>query len=153
MTLLINGDFEQGLAIGEDRHKVIVIKEGATNGPSLIQQPNMHNPLGWTPWFLHDPGTWDQPEGHPIAEPLRVQSGTWAYHLFAFCRKMRAGILQQVEITTPGYVILQGYAHAWSNQDGHENSDNPFWSEGPGLGPGYRIAPDPDQGVPPVWWT
>jgi len=86
---------------------------------------------GWTTWFRHDPGTWDQPEVRDAwknVDPHRVHSGEKGMLLFTFFRKHDAGFLQQVQVTPGARLRLVVWAHAWSNHtlDGYEWS----WHKG-----------------------
>jgi hypothetical protein len=134
MELLTNPGFERGLDL-EHTHDVLVIHPDGSL--EYRQVNNIDNPKGWTVWFRHEPDKWDQPEGHLTPEVLRIKEGGWGYHLFSFFRKMDAGLFQRIHLDQPAKLTFNAWAHAWSNAEGHEHSDDACWSEGPGYGPGF----------------
>ncbi len=146
--LLHNRSFEYGLATGDEKHKVVVFN--ADGELEFRKVYNITNPEHWRVGFRHIPDEWDQPEADRIAasiEPIRVHHGTHAYHPRIFFRKMDIWLYQQVLIERRATVRLSAWAHAWSNAEGHEHTDNGLWSEGPGFGPGFCFngqAPNTD---------
>ena len=56
-NLLRNGDFEADWG-EEQSHRCLVLPSG-----EFRDVGNIHVPPGWTFWFYHEPGKWDQPEG------------------------------------------------------------------------------------------
>lgn len=96
---------------------------------------NIFVPEGWTFWFNHDPGVFDQPEGrdaHKSHDPVRVHNGNKAYMYFTFYRKHDAGLYQKVNIEPGTTVKFSAHAHAWSNWHDGPHPDDPRWSEGAG---------------------
>jgi hypothetical protein len=121
-NLLENGDFEADW--GEKKcHWCLVAPVDAAPYDKKIG--NIFTPPGWTTWFRHQPGTWDQPEVRDAwrqADRRRVHSGQKGMLLFTFFRRHDAGFMQQVEVTPGSKVQLTAWAHAWSNTeiDDHE---------------------------------
>ena len=138
-NLLKNGGFEADWEDEESHYCFIIPKSGP---PYVTEIGNIHTPPGWTTWFCHDPGTFDQPEVRDARKNLdasRVREGEKAILFFTFGRKHRGGFLQRIEGVTPGNTYrLTAYAHAWSN---HKDKSLPLvfphphdakWSEGAG---------------------
>jgi hypothetical protein len=116
-NLLKNGDFEADWS-NEKSHRCLVFREGA--GLQEKDVGNIFTPPGWTTWFRHDPGTWDQPEVRDAWEahdPNRVHSGQKGMLLFTFFRRHDAGFLQRVPVTPGTRLRLTAWAHAWSNHN------------------------------------
>lgn len=115
-NLLRNGDFETDWS-EEKSHRCLVLP--IDGKPYETDIGNIFTPSGdWTTWFVHDPGTWDQPEvrdAHQKHDPHRVHSGKKATLLFTFWRKHHAGFYQPVQVTPGAKLSLSVYAHAWSN--------------------------------------
>lgn len=140
--LLSNGGFEADW--GEERsHRCLVFPEGGQ--PVEREIGNIFVPPGWTFWFRHEPGTWDQPEGrdaHREHDPRRVRVGEKAYMYFTFFRRHDAGLYQQVEVEAGTKLRLSAYAHAWSNTsvEGHEAClEDGRCSCGVGRGPAFLL--------------
>jgi hypothetical protein len=142
-NLVENGGFEADW--GEERSHWVKIFP-VDGDPYLTELGEFHTPPGWLSWFLHDPGTWDQPEVGDIRKihvPYRVHRGEKAARLFTFFRKHDAGFMQQVDVVPGTPLTLTAYAHAWSNHpiEGHEDcGDNPRCSVGVGVG-GHFLLP------------
>lgn len=116
-NLLKNGSFEADWDDGKS-HRCHVFPAGGYAHFTNIG--NVFVPPGWTFWYLHDPGTWDQPEGrdaHKSSDPARVHSGEKAFMYFASFRKHYAGLYQQVAVTPGTRLRLTAWAHAWSNHN------------------------------------
>jgi hypothetical protein len=148
--LLVNGGFEADWG-EEESHRVKILP--VDGEPYITELGEFHTPPGWLAWFLHDPGTWDQPEVGDIWQkdfPYRVHNGEKAARLFTFGRKHDAGLMQEVAVEPGTLLTLTAYAHAWSNHDdieGHEDCANdPRCSTGVGWG-GHFLLP---EDVPPL---
>ena len=120
MTVL----FREGFESGEWTHAVKVFP--VEGDPHEKEIGNIFTPKSWLAWFLHDEGTWDQPEAHNTWEhvdPRRIHSGIGAYQLFSFWRHHDAGLMRQVQVEPGTNLRLTAYAHAWSNAslEGHED--------------------------------
>ncbi len=138
-NLLNNGDFEADWGT-EQSHHCLVFPEGAAPYSKDIE--NIFTPPGWTVWFHHKPGTWDQPEVRDAwrhADPHRVHSGQKGIMLFTFFRGHDAGFLQQVRVVPGTRLRLTAWAHAWSNHNvpGYTYYGNARCSVGVGCGPVY----------------
>ena len=136
---LKNGGFEADWG-EEGSHRCLVFPEAGE--PREIDVGNIFTPSGWTTWFHHDPGTWDQPEvrdAWATHDPKRVHSGQKAILLFTFFRKHDAGFLQQVAVTPGAKLRLTAWAHAWSNHKDGPHPDDGRWSEGPGYDAGFLL--------------
>ena len=74
-NLLRNGGFEADWS-NESSHRCLIFP--ADGEPYESERGNIFTPPGWTTWFRHDPGTWDQPEVRDAwasSSPERVHSG------------------------------------------------------------------------------
>jgi len=130
-NLLKNGGFEADWGDGKS-HAVLVFPGG-----TLKQVENIFTPPGWTTWFRHKPGTWDQPEVRDAwksGDARRVHGGEKGMLLFTFYRKHDAGYLQQVDVEPGSQLCLTAWAHAWSNWQDGPHPDDGRWSEGKGVG-------------------
>jgi len=136
MNLLTNPGFEQDWG-DEESHDVFTIQPGGNATKGLIG--NIFTPPGWTTWFYHDPGNYDQPEVRDTREPDRVYSGEKAMLLFSFFRKHMGGFLQKVQVEPGKTYRSNAVAHAWSNWHDGPHPDDPKWSEGPGYEHGYLL--------------
>ncbi len=134
-----NGGFETSWGDG-GTHRCLVLPVGSSSYYTDIE--NIFVLPAWTFWFVHEPDTWDQPEGRPVAFPERVHSGEWGYSWFTFYRKHDAGLFQQVDVLTGTHLRLTAWAHAWSNAHGGLHPDDPYWSEGPGYDCGFKLEGD-----------
>jgi hypothetical protein len=140
-NLLRNGGFEADW--GEERsHQVLVFRQPGRAGSAEVRD-NIFTPPGWTTWFRHEPGTWDQPEVRDAwisGDSSRVHSGQKGVLLFTFFRRHDAGFLQQVDVVPGSRLRLTAWAHAWSNHGDpalpgrFPHSDDPRWSEGEHVG-------------------
>jgi len=115
--------FHEGFESGEWSHDVKVFPVGGD--PFRTEVGNIFTPKNWLAWFLHDPGTYDQPEGRNVWEqndPRRIHSGIGAYLLFSFWRHHDTGLMRQVQVEPGTRLRLTAYAHSWSNTSlpGHE---------------------------------
>jgi len=132
-NLLRNPGFE--VPWGEQRsHKVAILRPG--EDAEIAVRGSVFTPPYWLTWFVHVPGTWDQPEvreAHLSGDPRRVCSGERAMALFSFHRRHDAGFLQFIA-TQPGQRIrATAWAHAWSNHTmASGRPDDPRWSDGAG---------------------
>ncbi len=133
VSLVLSEGFESPLSAYT--HRCVALHGGEAQ-PLEIE--NIFVPPAWTFWFVHQPDTWDQPEGRPVAFPERVHSGEWGYSWFTFYRKHDAGLFQQVTVLPGAHVRLTGWAHAWSS-----TRDDGQWSEGPGYDCGFKLEGDP----------
>ena len=114
-NLLKNGGFEADWGEGKS-HRCLIFPAGKE--PHESDVGNIFTPPGWTTWFRHDPGTWDQPEVRDAwknIDPRRVHSGAKGMLLFTFFRKHDAGFFQQVRVAQGTRLRLSAWAHAWSN--------------------------------------
>ena len=136
MNLLENPGFEADWGEEESHEVIVALPDGAVE---TRQIGNIFSPPGWTTWFYHDPGNYDQPEVRDTREPNRVYSGNKAILLFTFFRRHLAGFLQQVEVTPGKTYRASALAHAWSNWQDGPHEDDPAWSEGPGYDAGYLL--------------
>jgi len=128
MVSLKNGGFEADWSEGAS-HRCLVFPGGKER-----EAGSVFTPPGWTTWFLHEPGTWDQPEVrdvHVLSDARRVRSGEKAMLFFTFFRNHDGGFLQQVEVEPGTRLALSAWAHAWSNTN-FEHEDQGDWSEGAG---------------------
>lgn len=121
-NLLKNGGFEEDWGLAKS-HQCWIFPVGAA--PYKAEVGNVFTPAGWTTWFRHKPGEWDQPEvrdAWKAVDPNRVHSGEKGILLFTFFRKHDAGFLQQVSVAPGTRLRLTAWAHAWSNQplEGYE---------------------------------
>lgn len=100
----------------------------------------IRTPPGWLTWFKqglpvdHDPSNligWGQPEVGEArhTDPDRMHSGEQGIKLFTMWRVHDAGFIQQIVVTPTQEIRLDGWAHAWSNND-----DDPACSEGGSVG-------------------
>jgi len=117
-----NGDFEADWG-DEENHSVLVVP--VSGDPYIAQIGNIFTPPGWVTWFIHAPGSWDQPEvrdAHRSVDPSRVHSGDKAILLFTFSRRHDGGFYQTVDVIPGTRLRLTAWAHAWSNTglDGYE---------------------------------
>jgi hypothetical protein len=133
-NLLANAGFEADWE-EERSHRCLVF---APDGTFVEEREigNIFTPPSWITWFLHQAGTWDQPEvrdAHRQHDSRRVHSGNKAILLFTYERKHWAGFLQQVAVTPGDLLQFTAWAQAWSNH-GHTNvsphPNDPRWSEG-----------------------
>ena len=137
-NLLQNGNFDLDWGV-EKSHRCLIIP--FDDKPYLRPIDNIFTPPGWTTWFIHEPGKWDQPEvrdAWAYADPRRVRAGPKATLLFTFWRRHWAGFYQQVQVTPDTQLFLSAYAHAWSNTNipGHGScTDKPRCSAGVGSQP------------------
>lgn len=134
MSGLRDGGFENWAT---PNHKALAILPNGTTEWREVE--NITLPVDWNAWFMHEPGTWDQPECKRMLVSegygLRVRSGAAAVCLFTCWRNHLAGYMQQVAATVGQRYLLTACAHAWSNglapeQGGHPNDGN--WSDGAG---------------------
>ncbi len=144
-NLLRNGGFEADW--GEDKsHLCLVFPEG--DEPYETDVGNIFTPPGWTTWFRHKPGTWDQPEVRDAwkhVDPQRVHGGEKGILLFTFFRKHDAGFLQRFEAVPGSRIQVTAWAHAWSNHtlDGFRWSwHNGRVSSGVGEGAAFILEGD-----------
>jgi hypothetical protein len=133
---LKNGGFEADWADEKSHRCMVFPKEGV---PYEKNVGNIFVPPGWTFWFYHDPGRYDQPEGRDSWKekaPERVRGGEKAYMWFTFNRSHDAGLFQQVSVGVGARVRFTAWMHAWSNglseADGGKPS-NGLWSDGAGF--------------------
>lgn len=132
-NLLVNGDFE---AEWSGDHTAIAVLDDHSQEQREIG--NIFTPPGWTVWFRHQPGTWDQPEAgdaHASRDPRRVESGDKAFKLFTFYRRHDAGLLQRVSVEPGQKLQFSAWGHAWSNHLGEDQGghpSDPYWSDGVG---------------------
>jgi hypothetical protein len=135
-SVLKNGGFAADWSDEESHRCVIFPKEGV---PFEKNVGNIFVPPGWTFWFYHDPGTYDQPEGRDTWKqnaPERVKSGEKAYMWFTFNRSHDAGLFQQVDVGAGARVRFTAWMHAWSNGLSKEDGGKPSngrWSDGVGF--------------------
>lgn len=149
-NLLRNSDFEMDWGVDRSHRCLVFPVDGE---PYEADIGNIFTPSGgWTTWFRHDPGTWDQPEVRDAwkhADPRRVHSGQKGMLLFTFYRKHDAGFLQQVRTHPGSRLRLTAWAHAWSNWHDGPHPDDPRWSEGPGYDAGFLVeGKEPPAGSP-----
>ncbi len=144
---LINGGFEANWDEAPSHDVIIVDTDGTTTEDT---RDNILTPPGWVTWFrqglahVEDNGDktyWGQPEAYAVrhTNPDRMHSGTQGQMLYTVWRIHDAGFLQQIEVITGQQVRLNGWGHAWSNNEGAPpaplpNPDNPYWSEGSHVG-------------------
>jgi hypothetical protein len=134
--VLRNGGFEADWS-EETSHRCLIFPKGGTSHEKDVG--NIFVPPGWTFWFYHDPGTYDQPEGRDSWRknaPERVRSGEKAYMWFTFNRSHDAGLFQQVHVGVGARVRFTAWMHAWSNGLSKEDGGHPsngHWSEGAGF--------------------
>lgn len=128
----------------EESHWCVVWK---SDGPHYSQIGNIFTPPGgWLTWFIHEPGTWDQPEvkdAHKAEDAWRVHLGEQAIHSFNFYTNGHGGFLQQVGVVPGKLYRLTAYGHAWSNSKikGHEEAHNDGrWSVGFDKGEAVRVV-------------
>jgi len=119
MAVIFSEEFESG----QWTHDVKIFPIGEP--PYETQVGNIFTPKGWLAWFLHDPGTWDQPEGRSCwtqNDPRRIHGGTGAYLLFWFWRHGDGGLMRQAQVEPGTKLHFTAWAHAWSNTSlpGHE---------------------------------
>jgi len=98
-------------------HKCLVITADGTEERTV---DNIFNQVGWTTWFRHLPGTWDQPEGGDIwasQYPERVLRSEKAERLFWFWRKGDGGLLKSISVLPGQRLTFEANAHAWSSSD------------------------------------
>ena len=126
-NLLKNGNFEADWG-EENSHRCQVTTE---TGTEIREIGNIFTPPGWLTWFLHMPGTWDQPEIKDSWLEYRRRSGEKAILFFTFYRRHNGGFLQQVDVTPGATLRLTAWAHAWSNHT-FDHEDDGHWSEGAG---------------------
>jgi hypothetical protein len=144
-NLLKNGGFEADWG-DEKCHWCLVAPVDAAPYDKKIG--NIFTPPGWTTWFRHQPGVWDQPEVRDAwkqTDSRRVHSGQKAMLLFTFFRSHDAGFMQQVEVVPGSLVRLSAWAHAWSNTkiDEHEDCyENSRRSCGVGEGAAFALEDD-----------
>lgn len=136
LNLLQNPSFEKPWQPANG-HRCLTIP--ASSQPYFRDVDNIFVPPDWIFWFRHEPGTWDQPEGSPLQESLRVYNGNWAYGYFAFFRKMDGGFYQQIQVSVGTCLRLAAHAHAWSNSHDGLHPDDPYWSEGAGYSAGFKL--------------
>ena len=139
VTGLINGNFEADWE-EQSSHKCHVFPVGGD--PYITDIGESHTPPHWVTWFVHQPGTWDQPEATDAwksADERRVLYGNKAVKFFTFGRKHWGGIYQQAAVAPGEELEFSAYCHAWSNH--YEKDDPNFphphdgrWSEGVGYG-------------------
>ena len=109
---------------------------------------NIFTPSGWTTWFRHQAGTWDQPEVQDAWRQVdihRVHSGRKGTKLFTFFRAHDAGFMQKVQVAPGSQVRLSAWAHAWSNTriEGHEDCyEDARCSCGVGEGAAFALEDD-----------
>ena len=148
-NLLRNGGFEADWA-EEGSHRCMVIP---TEGESYtVDRGNIFAPPGWTVWFKHglpvehDPANtvgWAQPEVRDAwasGDATRVHSGQKGILFFTFFRIHDGGFFQQVTVEPGAQLRLSAWAHAWSNAQGTEHTDDPRWSEGERVGRDHFFA-------------
>jgi hypothetical protein len=144
-NLLTNGSFEADWG-DEKCHWCLVAPVDAAPYDKKIG--NIFTPPGWTTWFRHQPGTWDQPEVRDAwrqADSHRVRSGQKGMLLFTFFRAHDGGFMQKVEVVPGSRVRLSAWAHAWSNtkMEGHEDCyENSRRSCGVGEGAAFALEDD-----------
>lgn len=142
-NLLVNPSFEE---LWDGNHDCVVFPVG--DDPYPIQIGNIFTPEGWTTWFRHEPGIWDQPEVRDAwisIDPVRVHDGEKAELLFTFDRNHDGGFYQVVDVEPGMKLELTAQAHAWSNAPipGYEDcTDNARCSAGVGEGPVYIALGD-----------
>lgn len=152
-NLVYNSGFEDSLQSGSHR-ALIFPMEGS---PYLTEdRGNIFAPNGWTVWFRHDPGTWDQPEVTEARnDPRRVRSGAQGWRMFTFQRNHDGGFFQQVPVQPGARLRLSAWAHAWSNHAVPASDpqayllphgDDPAWSDGAGFDPYFAIDTGADLG-------
>ena len=116
--------FHESFEDGEWSHKCRVFP--ASGEPFDTEIGNIFVPApDWTFWFKHQPGTWDQPEGHhcwKAGDARRIHSGDGAYQYFWFWRHGDGGLMRQVQVEPGTNLRFTAWAHAWSNHslEGHE---------------------------------
>ncbi|RLC81141.1 MAG: hypothetical protein DRJ03_07910 [Chloroflexi bacterium] len=134
-NLLKNGGFEADWG-DKKSHRCLVFP--ASGGPQEKIIGNIFTPSEWTTWFLHDPGTWDQPEVRDAwkeHDARRVHGGKKGMLLFTFYRGHDAGFFQRVQVAPGTKLRLTAWAHAWSNHLSKEDGGRPDdgrWSDGAG---------------------
>jgi hypothetical protein len=152
-NLLRNGGFEEDWGT-ESSHRCRVFPVGGT--PYETDVGNIFTPSGWTTWYKHEPGEWDQPEVRDAwitSDPARVHEGQKAMLLFTFSRKHHAGFYQQVQVAPGTQLYLRAAAHSWSNHsdtaqpDVYPHPDDPRWSEGAGVGYNNFYALEGEPGL------
>ena len=152
-NLVYNGSFEDSLQSGT--HRVLIFP--AAGSPYFTEdRGNIFSPNGWTVWFRHEPGTWDQPEVTEARnDPRRVHSGAQGWRMFTFQRNHDGGFFQQVPVQPGTRLRLSAWAHAWSNHAVpasdpqaylFPHGDDPAWSDGAGFDPYFAIDTGADLG-------
>ena len=158
-----NGGFEEAWETESSRQALKVNTDDGSVTRVVID--NILTPPGWLTWFregaayeeLGQDGrlevvSWRQPEVKSVNHhnPDRMNSGLRGQLLFTVWRVHDAGFLQHVDVITGQHVLLSGWAHAWSNNEGAPTSDNPddpFWSEGSHVGFNPFFAPAGTDGL------
>ncbi|MBN1815374.1 MAG: hypothetical protein JXA14_26315 [Anaerolineae bacterium] len=140
---LKNGGFEADWQDqpDDDKHRCLIFIPGCPVVERDVD--NIFCPPGWRFWFVHNPGTYDQPEGRDARADERVRSGEKAYCWFTFHRCHDAGLFQQIDAGANSLVRFSIYAHAWSNGLGKEQGGKPndaAWSDGVGYGEHWLAA-------------
>jgi len=96
-------------------------------------------PKEWVAWWEED--GYRRPEMrviHKSTDPVRVNTGDWAFLSFTFFGKQHAGLYQIVENLQPSVIYkLSAHAHAWSAHQGDLDVPGPHCSTGVGCGPVY----------------
>ena len=118
-------------------------------------------PFGWTGWYKYLPGRrkipWDMtnetgyvaPEFKgtsavaPYLSPSRHING-YGQCWFGQGKHLWSGMWQKVSVPVGAVLHFSVMAHGWSNGLANpKTKDNPFWSDGVGTGPYFRVA-DPN---------
>lgn len=133
--MLKNGNLEKNWA-GD--HLCYVYDPSGTHTTRDIG--NIFVPEGFSFYFVHVPGTYDQPEGRDAwkqNDARRVHEGDKGYMYFTFHRGHWAGLRQKVEGVEPGQRLrFTAWGHGWSNGLSEEDGgkpDNAMWSDGAGF--------------------
>ena len=150
---LVNAGFEADWG-DEKSHQCLVFPVIGAPG-YFTDIGNIFTPPGWTTWYVHEPGIWDQPEVRDAwknIDPRRVYTGNKGVLFFTYYRRHWGGFYQQVPVTRGQTLEFSCFLHAWSNHDGagfpHKHDGR--WSEGVG----YDVVSihesniEPDNGDP-----
>ncbi len=139
-NLLRNGGFEADWTYDGGIHRAAVYREDGRAHEE--NRDGIETPPGWLTWFRYTPRTWEEPGVQGVSaaeEPRRVHGGPGALRISVNYRTYDAGLLQQVDVEPGTQVSVSAWAHAWSNRHDGPHTDDPLWSEGPGLECGFQL--------------
>ena len=151
-NLLANGNFQALYSFPSEGNEDV--RRITATGSELIRVPNIRVPTGWTA-FTYDDGTFSQIEMQLGETPERQFNGHTSVKWFAFGRRHKAGLMQDVQLT-PGRYQLRAWAHGWSNHPsacvGHDSCrNNPLCSVGAGTLPYYAEVVPGEQPTGDPW--